>query len=33
MSWIPDPSWIGSDGLEYRNAEYDVEEDDDGESD
>lgn len=25
---VPDPSWIGSDGLEYRNAEYDVEEDD-----
>lgn len=32
--WVPDPSWIGSDGLQYRNQDWeDEEEEDDGESD
>ena len=25
---IPDPSWIGSDGLDYRNQDWDEEGDD-----
>lgn len=27
--YIPDPSWIGSDGLDHKNHDYDEEDDDD----
>ena len=26
---VPDPSWIGSDGLDYRNQDWDEESNDD----
>ena len=28
-AFYPDPSWIGSDGLDHKNHDYDEEDDDD----